>query len=178
MLKDYKHLAYRDGKKNFCCSCGMSWVVTGNNPPLEDCPSCGTKLKYEDKPIPPAGEWICTDSDFAQYRRKATEKGAGVFELYQVNHYLEDEYRIAHGFIYPKDYDIEQNEELLTAYNWPQETIDSPEFPGIIAEAVFESGEFQYDGEKEYTSFEEAAKVIGATIGVDVFSYILSKGGR
>ena len=62
--------------------------------------------------------------------------------------------------------------------NWPQETIDSPEFPGIIAEAVFESGEFQYDGEKEYTSFEEAAKVIGATIGVDVFSYILSEGGR
>ena len=51
-------------------------------------------------------------------------------------------------------------------------------FPGIIAEAVFESGEFQYDGEKEYTSFEEAAKIIGATIGVDVFSCILSKGGR
>ena len=101
-----------------------------------------------------------------------------MFELYQVNHYLEDEYRIAHGFIYPEDYDIEQNEELLTAYGWPQETIDSTEFPGIIAEAVFESGEFQYDGEKEYTSFEEAAKVIGATIGVDVFSYILSEGGR
>lgn len=97
---------------------------------------------------------------------------------HQVNHYLEDEYRIAHGFIYPEDYDIEQNEELLTAYGWPQETIDSPEFPGIIAEAVFESGEFQYDGEKEYTSFEEAAKIIGATIGVDVFSYILSEGGR
>ena len=175
MTKDYRHLAYKDGKDSFCCSCGMRWTVTGDNPPLKACPSCRTELKYEDMPVPPSGEWICTDSDYAQYRREANEKGKGVFELYQVNHYVGDDYHIAHGFIYPEDCDIEQNSDLMTAYGWPQEVIDSPEFPGIMAEAVFESSYPKYDLPKEYPSFEEAAKIIGATIGVDVFAYILSE---
>lgn len=170
MLKDCKHLAFKEGNgAYFCCSCGKRWTVNDGNPLADACPSCGTKLKYEDIPVPPHGEWICTDSDTAQYRRDASEKGEGVFELYQVNQYGEDLFHIAHGFVYPEDYDPEQNEELVTAYRFSQEDMESAAFPALMAEAVFESSGTQYDTETEYSSFEEAAKIIGATIGVDVF---------
>lgn len=170
MLKDSKHLAFKEGNGvYFCCSCGKRWTVNDGNPLADACPSCGTKLKYEDIPVPPHGEWICTDSDTAQYRRDASEKGEGVFELYQVNQYGEDLFHIAHGFVYPEDYDPEQNEELVTAYRFSREDMESVAFPALMAEAVFESSGTQYDTEAEYSSFEEAAKIIGATIGVDVF---------
>ena len=173
MLKDYKNLAFKEGNGvYFCCSCGKRWTVKEGKPLADVCPSCGTKLKYEDIPMPPHGEWISTDVDCTQYRRDASEKGEGVFELYQVNQYSEDLCHIAHGFVYPEDYDPEQNEELVTAYGWPQEVMDSPEFPALMAEAVFESSGTEYDTETEYTSFEEASKIIGATIGVDVFDFI------
>ena len=173
MLKDYKHLAFKEGNgAYFCCSCGKRWPVDDGNPLADACPSCGTKLKYEDIPVPPHGEWICTDSDTAQYRRDASEKGEGVFELYQVNQYGEDLFHIAHGFVYPEDYDLEQNEELVTAYSFSQEDMESAAFPALMAEAVFESSGTQYDTETEYSSFEEASKIIGATIGVDVFDFI------
>lgn len=110
--------------------------------------------------------------DCTQYRRDASEKGEGVFELYQVNQYGEDLFHIAHGFVYPEDYDPEQNEELVTAYSFSQEDMESAAFPALMAEAVFESATPEYDTETEYSSFEEASKIIGATIGVDVFDFI------
>lgn len=167
MLKDYKHLAFKEGNgAYFCCSCGKRWTVNDGNPLADACPSCGTKLKYEDIPVPPHGEWISTDVDCTQYRRDASEKGEGVFELYQVNQYGEDLFHIAHGFVYPEDYNPEQNEELVTAYSFSQEDMESAAFPALMAEAVFESAA------PEYSSFEEASKIIGATIGVDVFDFI------
>lgn len=115
MLKNYKHLAFKEGNgAYFCCSCGKRWTVNDGNPLADACPSCGTKLKYEDIPVPPHGEWISTDVDCTQYRRDASEKGEGVFE----------------------------------------------------------SAAPEYDTETEYSSFEEASKIIGATIGVDVFDFI------
>lgn len=173
MLKNYKHLAFKEcNGAYFCCSCGKRWTVNDGNPPADVCPSCGTRLKYEDIPVPPHGEWISTDVDCTQYRRDASEKGEGVFELYQVNQYGEDLFHIAHGFVYPKDYDPEQNEELVTAYSFSQEDMESAAFPALMAEAVFESAAPEYDTETEYSSFEEASKIIGATIGVDVFDFI------
>lgn len=76
MLKNYKHLAFKEGNgAYFCCSCGKRWTVNDGNPLADACPSCGTKLKYEDIPVPPHGEWISTDVDCTQYRRDASEKG-------------------------------------------------------------------------------------------------------
>lgn len=50
--------------------------------------------------------------------------------------------------------------------------MESAAFPALMAEAVFESAAPEYDTETEYSSFEEASKIIGATIGVDVFDFI------
>lgn len=103
MLKDYNHLAFKEGDgAYFCCSCGKRWTVNDGNPLADACPSCGTKLKYEDIPVPPHGEWISTDVDCTQCRRDASEKGEGVFELYQVNQYGEDLFHIATDSYIPK----------------------------------------------------------------------------
>ena len=116
--------------------------------------------------------WVCTDSDTMQWRRLAPEKGESVYEMYQVNQYGSDLFHVAHGFLYPNDYAVDQNEELLTVYGWPQETIKSSEFPALMAEAVFESSAPEYDTEEEFNYFEEAAKVICKTIGVNINEYL------
>ena len=117
--------------------------------------------------------WICTDPDTMQWRREAPEKGEGVFELAQVNEYV-SHFKVAHGFVYPADVE-DDKDELIASYDWPEETINSDNFPAILAEASFESGGTEYDSPKEYDSFEKAARALGNLIGVDVETYLNEK---
>ena len=57
-------------------------------------------------------------------------------------------------------------------YGWDDETINSPEFNGSLAEAVFESSATEYDTSEEYHSFKDAALAVGQLIGVDVSMYL------
>ena len=117
--------------------------------------------------------WICTDPDAMQWRREAPEKGEGVFELAQVNEYV-SHFNVAHGFVYPADVEKDKD-ELIFAYDWPEETIKSDDFPAILAEASFEFAATEYDGIVEYDSFEKAARALGNLIGVDVETYLNEK---
>lgn len=117
--------------------------------------------------------WICTDPDTMQWRREVPEKGEGVFELAQVNEYV-SHFKVAHGFVYPADVEKDKD-ELMSSYDWPEETINSDDFPAILAEASFETGVTEYDSPKEYDSFEKAARALGNLIGVDVETYLNEK---
>ena len=117
--------------------------------------------------------WICTDPDTMQWRREAPEKGEGVFELAQVNEYV-SHFKVAHGFVYPADVENDKD-ELMSSYDWPEETINSDDFPALLAEASFESGGTEYDSPKEYDSFKKAARALGNLIGVDVEPYLNEK---
>ena len=108
-----------------------------------------------------------------QWRREAPEKGEGVFELAQVNEYVSF-FKVAHGFVYPADVEKEKD-ELMSSYDWPEETINSDDFPAILAEASFEFAATEYDGIVEYDSFEKAARALGNLIGVDVETYLNEK---
>lgn len=45
-------------------------------------------------------------------------------------------------------------------------------FPALLAEASFESAATEYDTDEEYASFEDAARALGALIGVYVEGYL------
>lgn len=112
--------------------------------------------------------WICTDTDCAQFRREIPEKGSNVFELAQVNAY-DDMYRVAHGFVYlDVDIDEREREKLISFYGWSEDDIHSDEFSGLLAEEVFEMSASEYDTNDVYDSFETAAKALGELIGVDI----------
>lgn len=88
----------------------------------------------------------------------------------QVNEYV-SHFKVAHGFVYPAD--VEKDKDaLIISYDWPEETINSDDFPAILAEASFESGVTEYDVPVEYDSFEKAARALGNLIGVDVETYL------
>lgn len=112
--------------------------------------------------------WICTDIDYAQFRREAPEEGSNVFELARVNAYG-DMYCVAHGFVY-LDMDVNEckREMLISFYGWSEDDIHSDEFSGLLAEAAFEMSAPEYDTNDVYDSFETAAKALGELIGVDI----------
>ena len=114
------------------------------------------------------GEWACTDPDSMQFRRLAPEKGAGVYELAQVNQYGNDLFHVAHGFVYLSDIDADEQGRLSSEYGWDEETLKSDDFPGLLAEASFESAATEYDTDAKYASFEDAARAVGDLIGVNV----------
>ena len=64
------------------------------------------------------------------------------------------------------------NRLLISEFGWPKETIESDEFPALLAEASFESAATEYDTDEEYASFEDAARALGALIGVYVEGYL------
>lgn len=117
--------------------------------------------------------WVCTDSDCAQFRREAPEKGDNVFELAQVNQYGCNLFCVAHGFVYlNEDVDEDERERLVSMYGWDGDDLDSDEFNGILAEAVFETSATEYDTSAEYSSFEAAARALGHLIDVDIGKYL------
>lgn len=117
--------------------------------------------------------WICTDPDCAQFRREAPEHGHNVFELAQVNQYGADLFRVAHGFVYlDNDIDGRERDSLCELYGWDTETINSPDFNAILAEAVFETSATEYDTAPEFPAFADAAQALGQLIGVDVSAII------
>lgn len=118
--------------------------------------------------------WVCTDPDFVQFRREAPERGSSnVFELAQVNQYGSNLFRVAHGFVYlDDDVDGRERESICEMYGWDDETINSPEFNGVLAETVFETSAPEYDTSEEYHSFKDAALAVGQLIGVDVSMYL------
>ena len=87
-----------------------------------------------------------------QFRRMAPEKGDGVYELAQVNQYGDDLFHVAHGFVYPSDIDADEQARLISEFGWPKETIESDEFPALLAEASFESAATEYDTDEVSTS--------------------------
>lgn len=117
--------------------------------------------------------WICTDPDCAQHRRQAPEHGHNVFELAQVNQYGASLYRVAHGFVYlDNDVDGRERDSLCELYGWNAETINSPDFYAILAEAVFETSATEYDTGAEFSTYTDAAQALGRLIGVDVSAII------
>lgn len=118
--------------------------------------------------------WVCTDPDCVQFRREAPERGSSnVFELAQVNQYGFNLFRVAHGFVYlDDDVDGRERESICEMYGWDDETINSPEFNGVLAETVFETSAPEYDTSEEYHSFKDAALAVGQLIGVDVSMYL------
>ena len=117
--------------------------------------------------------WVCTDPDCAQFRREAPKKGEKVFELAQVNQYGCNLCRVAHGFIYlNEDVDEDEREILISMYGWDEDDLDSDEFNGILAEAVFETSATEYDTSAEYSSFKAAMRALGQLIDVDVSKYL------
>lgn len=117
-------------------------------------------------------DWICTDPDTEQWRRLAPEKGEGVYELAQVNQYGDDLFKVAHGFVYPSDIDEDERDRLVCEFGWDEDTLQSEEFPALLAEASFETAATEYDRNEEYTSFAAAARALGSLIGVDSAQYL------
>lgn len=117
--------------------------------------------------------WVCTNPDCVQFRREAPEHGHNVFELAQVNQYGASLYRVAHGFVYlGNDVDGRERDLLCELYDWDVEVINSPEFNGALAKAVFETSATEYDTSEEHQTFKDAALAVGRLIGVDVSAYV------
>lgn len=110
------------------------------------------------------GNWVLTDPDTAQYRRRLPDTdGNPVFELVQVNQYV-DLYRVAHGRIYfGADVTEEEKEKLLDAYFIERDLfheLPEEEQLGQLAEMSFETGGTEYDTTDDYDSFEAAREAI------------------
>ena len=112
--------------------------------------------------------WICTDTDCAQFRREIPEKGSNVFELAQVNAY-DDMYRVAHGFVYlDVDIDEREREKLISFYGWSEDDIHSDEFSGLLAGDGLEMSAYGNDTDVVYEAFETLAKALRELSGVDM----------
>ena len=110
------------------------------------------------------GNWVLTDPDTAQYRRRLPDMdGNPVFELVQVNQYV-DLYRVAHGRIYfGADVTEEEKETLLDAYFIERDLfheLPEEEQLGQLAEMSFETGGTEYDTTDDYDSFEAAQTAV------------------
>lgn len=139
-----------------CSKCNTFFPLAYTGGGHRYCPNCGKPMKIQQHVSNELdSQWVLTDPDCPQYRRLAPEKGEGVYELMQVNQYGDELFRIAHGFIYPSDVEAER-ENLIRAYGWDEDTIQSDEFPALLAEAAFEMGGTEYDTNKEFTSFADA----------------------
>lgn len=68
--------------------------------------------------------------------------------------------------------DADEQTHLISEFGWPKETIESDEFPALLAEASFESAATEYDTDEEYATFEDAARALGTLIGVYVEGYL------
>lgn len=80
---------------------------------------------------------------------------------------------MAHGFIYlNEDVDEDEREILISMYGWDEDDLDSDEFNGILAEAVFETSATKYDTFAEYSSFKAAMRALGQLIDVDASKYL------
>ena len=145
-------------------------VVDETDNVLDACGDIQAWVKWLEKEF--MGQWVETDPDTMQFRRMAPEKGDGVYELAQVNQYGDNLFHVAHGFVYPSDIDADEQARLISEFGWPKETIESDEFPALLAEASFESAATEYDTDEEYASFEDAARALGALIGVYVEGYL------
>ena len=145
-------------------------VVDETDNVLDACGDIPAWIKWLKKEF--MGAWVVTDPDTMQFRRMAPEKGDGVYELAQVNQYGDDLFHVAHGFVYPSDIDADEQARLISEFGWPQETLESDEFPALLAEASFESAATEYATDEEYASFEDAARALGALIGVYVEGYL------
>lgn len=115
--------------------------------------------------------WACTDSDCMQFRRTVNAE-AGIFELYRVGEGPEDEFFIAHGFVYLCEVSDEERTQFISSYGWDMETIQSDAFPGLLAEAVFETDIVSHKQKGGYTSFEKAAADICRWIGVPMSLFL------
>lgn len=110
------------------------------------------------------GNWVLTDPDTAQYRRRLPDMDGGpVFELVQVNQYV-DLYRVAHGRVYfGTDVTEEEREQLLDTYSIERDLfheLPEEEQLGQLAEMSFETGGTEYDTTGDYDSFEAAKAAV------------------
>lgn len=145
-------------------------VVDETDNVLDACGDIQAWVKWLEKEF--MGQWVATDPDTMQFRRMAPEKGNGVYELAQVNQYGDDLFHVAQGFVYLSDIDADEQTHLISEFGWPKETIESDEFPALLAEASFESAATEYDTDEEYATFEDAARALGTLIGVYVEGYL------
>lgn len=106
-------------------------------------------------------EWILTDPDTAQYRRRLPDMGgAPVFELAEVHQYG-DIFRVGHGRIsIAYDLNNEEIDTLCSTYGVTREDYDAEDWYGILAEMAFESSAEEYDTPEVYHNFTAAEKAI------------------
>lgn len=158
-----KHITQADGFESFeamekellCPNCGGSHIVRRGyrgkamTTRRYFCRECRKGFQISNGPI-------ITDSRYGPERWKP-------FSLF----------RVAHGHIYlDRDVDDDEVKQFICEYGWDEETLDSPKFPGLLAEAVLESSATEYDTDGTYSTFEDAAKALGELIGVDVSQYL------
>lgn len=116
--------------------------------------------------------WVCTDTDCMQFRR-TLNKERRVFELYQVFEAPDEKFFIAHDVVHLCDLSESDQRSLIVAYGWDMETIQSDDFPGLLAEAVFESSASSFICEgKGFSSFEKAAMEVCRRVGVSPSLYL------
>lgn len=113
-------------------------------------------------------EWVLTDPDTAQYRRRLPDvDGAPVFELVEVHQY-HDIFRVGHGRIYfAFDLTDEEVDSLCSTYGVKQEDYPPEDWYGILAEMSFESSATEYDTGEEHDNFESAEKAVLAIVNAD-----------
>lgn len=118
--------------------------------------------------------WVCTDPDCFQYCRQVglDSNQLPIFELAQVNAYVDGFCRVAHGYVHISDLDDEEIEELAKQYDWPASHLLGFNGWRYMAEAVFESGGTEYDLKTKYHSLQDAARALGNLIDVDVSTYL------
>lgn len=158
-----------------CTRCNEDLICNDCGDMPTTCPRCHARLDYSDVGII-ADEWICTDDDTAQYRRRVynrfwTKRDDTVFELAQANQYGDHTFKIAHGFVYDSEIDVDETDSLCAMYDWDDDTINSEDFPALLAEASFETNANDYEIEtpEVYETFERAAKALAELIGVNVY---------
>lgn len=156
-----------------CTRCNADLVCNPCGDMPTECPRCHASLDYSSVDTV-ADEWICTDDDTAQYRRRVynrcwAKRDDIVHELAQVNQY-DDFFRIAHGFVYDSEIDADETNSLRAMYGWDEETVNCADFPALLAEAYFEThtSEYEIETPEKYTTFERAAKALAEFIGMNV----------
>lgn len=100
--------------------------------------------------------WVLTDDDCLQYRRRCINVDGPVYELVQVVRFADEgnEYfKIAHTHIYLADYDAEEIKSSLDSYSLNPFEADN----GIIAECLFEDTALESLEDEEYPTLKVAA---------------------
>lgn len=110
-------------------------------------------------------EWILTDPDSFQMRKKVDKSGE-IYELYQINDFPEDikgrmRFEVIHDFIDINTYDEEDIADVLNTYDGLLEDVDdTDERNALVCEAIFELNAFECQPVGAFASWVDAMNYI------------------